>query len=191
MSMATPRAARRQAALLMAAFLLVGAACQPRPVPEAPLDAPNYSPQSGEAAAPPQVFRKQQEDPAAELVLLDSSRLGDGTRAGHRVELRVQAEQWPDGRVLWEHAHRWVILVRADDGVFVLLDELVPHGHASFLVVESDHGQVVVAVTESGTAGIWSAAFSWSAADEGFRQVGGIQVDGLLRHRTPLEVYTR
>jgi kynureninase len=175
----------------MVAALLIGAACQPSPGPEARPDELNPSAQPGEAASPPQVIRKQQRDPAAELVLLDAASLGGDPRTGHRVELSVQAEQWPDGRVLWEHAHRWVLVVRAGDGVFVLLDELVPHGHASFRVVESDYGPVVVAETESGTAGIWSAAFAWSAADDGFRQVSGIRVDGLLRHRTPPEVYTR
>jgi hypothetical protein len=33
---------------------------------------------------------------------------------------------------LWEHA---LLLVRGMNGVFVLLDELVPHGQTSFLVV--------------------------------------------------------
>jgi hypothetical protein len=186
MRIATARVARRKATPLAAACLLLGAACQP--APEGRQDAPAPVAETGEAATLPVVL-EQKDDPAAGLVVIDSAPLAGEARADHRVELRVQAEQWPDGRVLWEHAHRWVLLVRTGDGVFVLMDEHVPNGHASFLLVESEQGMVVVAETVSGTGGLRVSAFSWDPTAEGYREISAIRVDGHLRHRTPSEVY--
>jgi hypothetical protein len=193
MRLATARVVRCRATPLAAACLLLGIACQPAPegredapAPEGRQDAPAPVAEAGEAAASP-VVREQRDDPAAGLVLIDSASLAGGAGAGHRVELRVAAEQWPDGRVLWEHAHRWVLLVRTGDGVFVLMDEQVPNGHASFLLVESEQGMVVVAETVSGTSGLRVSAFSWDPAADGYREISAIRVDGTLRHRTPLE----
>jgi hypothetical protein len=128
-------------------------------------------------------------------VLLDSAAIdvtGDGALDG--MELHVEAELWRDGSVLWEDGHHWLLVARrpgaaADQG-FVLLDEFIPHGTARFLVLDSGEASPIIVVEVlSATGGFRAAAYVFDAAEDAFVVVQGLEAEGRLVHRTPLDAF--
>ncbi len=109
------------------------------PAPDGTSDQADY-PGDAPADTVPAVVRPRAVDLEG-LALVDSAALDlDGDGSEERIELRVQAERLPDGRVLWEDGHRWVVVVREGGGsngrAFPLLDAFVPHGTVRFRLVE-------------------------------------------------------
>jgi hypothetical protein len=97
------------------------------PVEERSLNAVGAAPQRIGPGPVPDLPRSLLVDEALDLT-------GDGVR--ERVQLYVDAESGPDGRLHWDDGQRWVLLVRADGGVYTLLDRYVQIGGLRFWVME-------------------------------------------------------
>ncbi|HSL71058.1 MAG TPA: hypothetical protein VK864_12505 [Longimicrobiales bacterium] len=89
----------------------------------------------------------------------------DGSR--ERIELHARVERDSQGRLLWEDAHNWVLLVRDGADVYPLFNDLIPRGQLSFSVLLAAEGPVIVASQHAGSGQVL-ASFSFDAQRSGY-----------------------
>lgn len=149
------------------------------------------APETAGDVAPDSVVRHRDVDVGPGHVLLDSAVVdltGDGRP--ERIELSVEAERLPDGRVLWEDGHRWLLLVREGDETAPLLDTFVPWGTAGFRILEGSDGTASVLVEiDSSTGGVYLAEYVFDAAARGYLPRWSRHAEGRVVHRTPPTAY--
>lgn len=134
----------------MATFAVVAAACARPPEPE-----PDAVDEAADTATVSDVIRAGR-PPQPEWPVVDSARAdvtGDGSP--DRVELSADVEVDGAGRLVWDHGHRWRLVVHTADGSYVLLrDEFVPSGMLSIRVeddqADGPHARPSIVVDERG-----------------------------------------
>ena len=93
----------------------------------------------------------------------------DGDGAVEHVILHAQVERDAAGRLLWEDAHRWLLLLRDGGATYPLVDRLIPFGTVRFSIVVGEGAASPRIVAERHDRnGIAVESFTWDGVRGGF-----------------------